>query len=1573
MSYYNQTNQYSGVIFNAEHEAQGQEIKIVNQVISATVFGLEEAEIVNILYTNIAANVDNKLKKEFGNILDDNLPAINNFIKEKVLLSLSTSESLQTSKDVALTTESLGVIPIDNQLLYTKVISIINSTFEKYGIVTKYKGGQYVMVPTVTEVVDIVENGQTKTVLASEYPNLPSRTLRPPQLFVEENGVRVNLFETELFQSLKLAYEMTEIFKRLNRNNLNQTSYEFQELLNLVPEKYKSYFTKIQSLEEAQKLHKSLKVSAQLEIRRLQNSKSIEIIDGECILPPMFAEEYGIKQGMNMSDINEDFFKEQIRNENLENTYLQVYDGIIKDLKKSISNLVTEVFISNGNKDVVLGPAKFSFYPIDNTSLRSNVNKDTATELGTSIWLLLDTDSEGIIKFNTFIDTYNLRNSENYKRIMYYIEALNFVSNKKLSRELIIQYINSISSNETNLKQSQSLTLTDAERIEMRKYLNKMFVSYHTMNETYLSHIVKNIMPNEDGTKNLPSYITEGLFSTNNAKPELLVDVLAKHKLEAFNMSIKVMSARIPGQSFQSFMNLKIVGFDYFKNPKTGAYTNNIQVPIEVLWFQGANYEIDKENLMQYNVNKKGFIEPFYYNTDFSNIENSFRNLIHAIKTGDGFNNVSVDKNLFNKYLLKRENIKGLQNAVTFTLLEVTRSPKNIFKAQTAMDMSPLDVYIAEGERLVKEKLTQKYKTYLQSNAAAVKAYMFNKYQELLKQVGNSDLELGTYTINNLDEIFIKDLVKLEYAIIIDSEKLLTVTDPSSVASSQINNVIGKEVIGIMATTLKAYSMLLTHFYNVIKKGDVNDYLDFNLTIEGETYYLANVPIFKILKENNVGYSKYEEYNDKLQRIIFKYEELLKTYDEEVLGLTNISVEERRKKLTEEIAHLIENETDQTLSQLLSAATDNAKELKLGKMNIDTNLAGVAATIVLFTGDLNKAVKITNSPLMRKFIKDCDKNFMFGYNPLNPFQKFILERNVRELNLPELIDIEYEVSNSSLSQEIKRKVIGIINNIRENMLLYNSNNNSDIIKAEIYFETTLNKSLEELEILFYNSTSEDFNENNAKWYAKSLGKLRLFTYLSYMNKSIGSSLTLDTFRDDLLEMFKMANIVRNVGKLGSLTQGNPNDTQSQVYFGKAFYDMISEDLGRSIQDLFFECPIYIEENKLIVVPTEKNTDKEILSMIENQTPSAKGLFEAIVKDIKLGDLYEALLISNGKEPKTLIYNKLLDNNPHFKSKLKTYAASVLSAYKTSFTHRLIWDLSSKILAYDMADIIDDDFVKKLGNLSDRLLSESVFKASKENGKDLHIVTLNNTTYDLTDPEDVLEFRALFEDPETLNKLFKRYKFYDNLAIQTNKIYENGKQTTKKMLSLKQNFIGLNDNALLLNMNTIKAEFKELSNNLKKALFLYNVIVYQNRRKKGALTEVMGISEFDNDNNYLKQYNLDYTHIANSIKLEVDTNYLMRGLLLEGFGKEMTERKAKQEALKNKGRSMFFILANYDNGYKKTSLTEWQIGKDGSIKKLLVVETDKLRLSSTARIERVNTYQKQMTSIDFLNNFKDCYK
>ena len=77
----------------------------------------------------------------------------------------------------------------------------------------------------------------------------------------------------------------------------------------------------------------------------------------------------------------------------------------------------------------------------------------------------------------------------------------------------------------------------------------------------------------------------------------------AQDTFTSWQEALKFIVARIPSQSMQSFMNMKVAMF-------TESETNICYVPVEQIWYQGSDFDIDKAFMLGASISNQGI----YYN-----------------------------------------------------------------------------------------------------------------------------------------------------------------------------------------------------------------------------------------------------------------------------------------------------------------------------------------------------------------------------------------------------------------------------------------------------------------------------------------------------------------------------------------------------------------------------------------------------------------------------------------------------------------------------------------------------------------------------------------------------------------------------------------------------------------------------------------------------------------------------------------------------------------------------------------------------------------------------------------------
>ena len=99
-------------------------------------------------------------------------------------------------------------------------------------------------------------------------------------------------------------------------------------------------------------------------------------------------------------------------------------------------------------------------------------------------------------------------------------------------------------------------------------------------------------------------YLSNGIFDINKYNDSLsnYIERQSKKLTTSFIQGLEYVGIRIPAQSMQSFMNLKVVAF-------TPEETNVVYIPSEIILYQGSDFDIDKLYMMGASINNQGIYD----------------------------------------------------------------------------------------------------------------------------------------------------------------------------------------------------------------------------------------------------------------------------------------------------------------------------------------------------------------------------------------------------------------------------------------------------------------------------------------------------------------------------------------------------------------------------------------------------------------------------------------------------------------------------------------------------------------------------------------------------------------------------------------------------------------------------------------------------------------------------------------------------------------------------------------------------------------------------------------------------
>lgn len=414
------------------------------------------------------------------------------------------------------------------------------------------------------------------------------------------------------------------------------------------------------------------------------------------------------------------------------------------------------------------------------------------------------------------------------------------------------------------------------------------------------------------------------------------IETMAKQLAESFTLQLQYVGARIPAQSMQSFMDLEVIDF-------IDSDINEIYVPKQLTWLQGSDYDIDKLYILGYEVDNFGKL---YMPTNLAKRSGTYglnydNLLLLPIPSGttwavDQQNGINVDR--FVKF-----NNKKLDYYDAIKYILENRTENNRISGNYANGIVKL-LNEHDGTRLEGNRKT-----------GALKNIVARKLREVCQ---DASTQVDSQYPIDMDEA--KDAASKN-----DSEaNFMSWNSPTMKFELQFQNMVGKTVIATVAVSIKSYFALLESFQNKIaeitnkiNKGIafdpdeiiniVNELLD--ITFEGNNGKLLTLTnldfseLVKAINRNSLGSGEFpisDIGNNSIQNLIKR--KYIKDGYIQLLDLINDLDEYSNRNYIDATKDEIKwagLDAALSLSGLLSAATDNAKELILVKLNATSEFA----------------------------------------------------------------------------------------------------------------------------------------------------------------------------------------------------------------------------------------------------------------------------------------------------------------------------------------------------------------------------------------------------------------------------------------------------------------------------------------------------------------------------------------------------------------------------------------------------------------------------------------------------------
>lgn len=601
---------------------------------------------------------------------------------------------------------------------------------------------------------------------------------------------------------------------------------------------------------------------------------------------------------------------------------------------------------------------------------------------------------------------------------------------------------------------------------------------------------------------------------------------LAQYKKQyaSFLTSQHFISSRIPAQSLQSFMPMTCIGWT--SDTSNTAYVSYIQT-----YLQGSDYDIDKAYIMGQSFSDDGLYIGWSSLFDYSSEE-----MLDASKTlplPRGYTLTSVGET---QYSIDNELNEIIELQDNGNKVESLRKLANlIYKIDSNAGKYTynVDTYAEEKAKLItKIQKHEKYQVNYRQREQAYKNVASANIRNVVHNIRNRDQAYSPITMRDLQREAGKSPKGAK-------TKQLNMMNPLTKYIMQNQNLVGKNVIGIAANGEKDWFNLTYYYHNILRTGN-----------EKDKFYLKMNHSYSRIAGRASGNPEQVTVNH-IPDLWNADAELAAKLKEQFYTEFNDSIDTNDKYV------------DQLISQILSAATDNAKELILAKINAGTNLAKYHLHLIMMGFNLQDIIAFMTSPVVELVDKysrnDLYKNQTSSVTNAMKVLNGIIDLSKIAVRPSQSISQEAQADMADMAESamdmaeagVKVKntdYIWIINKIDKNLYKeVGAKSLQDFIQKYIKAKTTtITDESTDAEKKLYDYTlpeTDNLNTNYVFKYVQQIINDINEQIATYNQQHPGYNYTIKEFDADLAEFFKITDEANETSTLASvwlkLNQGIP--------------------------------------------------------------------------------------------------------------------------------------------------------------------------------------------------------------------------------------------------------------------------------------------------------------------------------------------------------------------------------------------------------------------------------------------------
>lgn len=947
-THYSAKTQNWGIQNDSSHEADESDIPGLTQVFSALAFNGNNIQKVNAIYEIIMDITENSLKS-----LNVAFSKEDDSFKKKILKDLlrSLSSAKDVSSAVQIVEKELQRLKDTNKLsapfsspqIFNKIASNLISDLNNKAIRQRFAGVAIVLNPS-ENIVKIYEDINGKIYTYTDLLNL----------YVPKEGVILS--NDEMIQSV---LNENELF--LAKNIENKHLVDIGDTIKYKTKIDGEYITKV--IENPSDLHnlfstiaydlKILKnVSRNLKTTRI---KYIRLTDGNLSYDKddieknlfNFWNHEAVKFMKEIKDNPEKYKDKNEEKKEKELYYKAVLQGLhngydyitLDDFREGVKTKITNFIQQNGEQ--ILPKVNKTKHQIGNKSLRQLIDE------GPKQFKLKLLNKYKKSKFLSNLDSKNIE----YLSILKDDNEITFISNTTTYRQTPkniqivekdgIDWYKDVDNGTFIIPADEKVTIIKTEHsnkvsykiygfnfnkesnktiIKLLKQIKDIDYVYNSFAEDYKEF--KDLQHKLNFKFDLSQY---GLkLNADKDKLDKGLQFISKGIYNSILLSNQTISARIPSQSFQSFMSMETVAF-IEKN------TNDGYVNIWEIWFQGSDFDIDKAYTAMYDINNLGIISTPSPFVNFSSPESILESLSLPIPKKSLI--IKRDKNL-------NENDKidfiEIYNNIIKSIPDEKRN-NNIFIANKILLEMNKDKYKDKSFFINTELKDGKIKNIVRLLNLHNRSHNINGYKNMIVK---STYEISS-DIRNLEHSN-QPMSSSKFRTIADDiepvdKQALSYLNPFTKAKTQENASLGNSNVGVTANGVKVEASLQQYFNN---------------------YYLTHDKIDDIKRINL-------ELN-----FTFKLKGEIKTIEKKIVRLANTKITEKIAEVMYEVsdndkikeildAIALEENVADSQSMLISLSTDNAKELLLNRIRATPQLTNLHLAMLSLGFTIEETLQIS--------------------------------------------------------------------------------------------------------------------------------------------------------------------------------------------------------------------------------------------------------------------------------------------------------------------------------------------------------------------------------------------------------------------------------------------------------------------------------------------------------------------------------------------------------------------------------------------------------------------------------------